>query len=82
MTRAALLHMGAQGSGAIVNNASVSALTPTRNEAAYSAAKAGVIALTKSGALEFIDMGGHGYAVIVAMAAMPIAMVAAVPSTR
>ncbi|HEV7524256.1 MAG TPA: SDR family NAD(P)-dependent oxidoreductase [Acidimicrobiia bacterium] len=41
------------GRGAIVNNASVSALTPTRNEAAYSAAKAGVVALTKSGALEY-----------------------------
>lgn len=41
------------GAGAIVNNASVSALTPTRNEAAYSAAKAGVVALTKSGALEY-----------------------------
>jgi NAD(P)-dependent dehydrogenase (short-subunit alcohol dehydrogenase family) len=41
------------GGGAIVNNASVSGLTPTRNEAAYSAAKAGVIALTKSGALEY-----------------------------
>jgi len=39
--------------GTIVNNASVSALTPTRNEAAYSAAKAGVVALTKSGALEY-----------------------------
>jgi len=31
----------------------VSGLAPTRNEAAYSAAKAGVIALTKSGALEY-----------------------------
>ena len=41
------------GRGVIVNNASVSALTPTRNEAAYSAAKAGVVALTKSGALEY-----------------------------
>jgi NAD(P)-dependent dehydrogenase (short-subunit alcohol dehydrogenase family) len=41
------------GHGAIVNNASVSGLAPTRNEAAYSAAKAGVIALTKSGALEY-----------------------------
>ena len=36
------------GGGAIVNNASVSGLAPTRNEAAYSAAKAGVISLTKS----------------------------------
>ncbi len=31
----------------------MSGITPTRNEAAYSAAKAGVIALTKSGALEY-----------------------------
>jgi NAD(P)-dependent dehydrogenase (short-subunit alcohol dehydrogenase family) len=43
----------AGGGGAIVNNASVSGMNPTRNEAAYSAAKAGVIALTKSGALEY-----------------------------
>jgi NAD(P)-dependent dehydrogenase (short-subunit alcohol dehydrogenase family) len=41
------------GRGTIVNNASLSGLMPTRNEAAYSAAKAGVIALTKSGALEY-----------------------------
>jgi NAD(P)-dependent dehydrogenase (short-subunit alcohol dehydrogenase family) len=41
------------GRGAIVNNASLSGFMPTRNEAAYSAAKAGVIALTKSGALEY-----------------------------
>jgi NAD(P)-dependent dehydrogenase (short-subunit alcohol dehydrogenase family) len=51
--RAALPLMLASGRGAIVNNASVSGITPTRNEAAYSAAKAGVIALTKSGALEY-----------------------------
>jgi NAD(P)-dependent dehydrogenase (short-subunit alcohol dehydrogenase family) len=51
--RAALPHMIAAGAGAIVNNASLSGLMPTRNEAAYSAAKAGVIALTKSGALEY-----------------------------
>jgi NAD(P)-dependent dehydrogenase (short-subunit alcohol dehydrogenase family) len=41
------------GRGAIVNIASVSGLSPTRNEAPYSAAKAAVIALTKSGALEY-----------------------------
>jgi NAD(P)-dependent dehydrogenase (short-subunit alcohol dehydrogenase family) len=41
------------GGGSIVNNASLSGIMPTRNEAAYSAAKAGVIALTKSGALEY-----------------------------
>ncbi len=51
--RAVVPTMLAAGRGTIVNNASVSALTPTRNEAAYSAAKAGVIALTKSGALEY-----------------------------
>jgi NAD(P)-dependent dehydrogenase (short-subunit alcohol dehydrogenase family) len=41
------------GRGTIVNNASLSGFMPTRNEAAYSAAKAGVIALTRSGALEY-----------------------------
>jgi NAD(P)-dependent dehydrogenase (short-subunit alcohol dehydrogenase family) len=45
--------MLAAGRGVIVNNASVSGISPTRNEAAYSAAKAGVIALTASGALEY-----------------------------
>jgi NAD(P)-dependent dehydrogenase (short-subunit alcohol dehydrogenase family) len=45
--------MLASGGGAIVNNASVSGMSPTRGEAAYSAAKAGVIALTASGALEY-----------------------------
>src|SRR3989440_12795946 len=51
--RAALPLMTAAGRGAVVNNASLSGVMPTRNEAAYSAAKAGVIALTKSGALEY-----------------------------
>ena len=51
--RAALPLMVAAGQGAIVNNASLSGMTPTRNEAVYSAAKAAVIALTKSGALEY-----------------------------
>ncbi len=52
-TRAAVPHMLRSGRGAIVNNASLSGLMPTRNEAAYSAAKAAVIALTKSAALEY-----------------------------
>jgi NAD(P)-dependent dehydrogenase (short-subunit alcohol dehydrogenase family) len=51
--RAAVPLMVAAGGGAIVNNASLSGVMPTRNEAAYSAAKAGVISLTKSGALEY-----------------------------
>jgi NAD(P)-dependent dehydrogenase (short-subunit alcohol dehydrogenase family) len=52
-TRAVIPYMLETGGGAIVNVASVSGLAPTRNEAAYSAAKAGVIALTKSGGLEY-----------------------------
>jgi NAD(P)-dependent dehydrogenase (short-subunit alcohol dehydrogenase family) len=52
-TRSVMPYMLESGGGAIVNIASVSGLAPTRNEAAYSAAKAGVIALTKSGALEY-----------------------------
>ncbi|HEX5614399.1 MAG TPA: SDR family NAD(P)-dependent oxidoreductase [Acidimicrobiia bacterium] len=52
-SRAIVPHLLDHGGGAIVNNASVSGITPTRNEAAYSAAKAGVIALTKSLALEY-----------------------------
>jgi NAD(P)-dependent dehydrogenase (short-subunit alcohol dehydrogenase family) len=51
--RAAIPLMRAAGRGAIVNNASVSGIVPTRNEAAYSAAKAGVISLTQSAALEY-----------------------------
>jgi NAD(P)-dependent dehydrogenase (short-subunit alcohol dehydrogenase family) len=52
-TRAAIPFMLELGGGVIVNNASVSGMLPTRNEAAYSAAKAGVISLTKSAALEY-----------------------------
>jgi 3-oxoacyl-[acyl-carrier protein] reductase/meso-butanediol dehydrogenase/(S,S)-butanediol dehydrogenase/diacetyl reductase len=53
LTRAVIPYMLETGGGAIVNNASVSGLAATRNEAAYSAAKAGVISLTKSAALEY-----------------------------
>lgn len=45
------------GGGAIVNMASVSGVVPTRGEAPYSAAKAGVIALTRSSALEYGPSG-------------------------
>ncbi len=50
---AAIPHLRASGGGAIVNMASVSGLRPTRGEAPYSAAKAAVIALTRSAALEY-----------------------------
>lgn len=50
--RAALPVMLAAGGGSIVNVASLTGVRPTMGEAPYSAAKAGVIALTASGALE------------------------------
>ncbi len=50
---AAVPLLRASGGGAIVNMASVSGLRPTRGEAPYSAAKAAVIALTQSAALEY-----------------------------
>jgi NAD(P)-dependent dehydrogenase (short-subunit alcohol dehydrogenase family) len=43
----------AGGGGVIVNVSSISGMRPTRGEAAYSAAKAAVIALTQSAALEY-----------------------------
>jgi NAD(P)-dependent dehydrogenase (short-subunit alcohol dehydrogenase family) len=50
--RAVVPHLQAAG-GAIVVNASCSGIQPTRGEAPYSAAKAGVIALAQSAALEY-----------------------------
>jgi len=51
--RAAAPVLVAGGGGSIVNIASVSGIRPTRGEAPYSAAKAAVIALTRSAALEY-----------------------------
>ena len=51
-TRAALRHMIEQRSGVIVNTASNAALGAPRDRAAYGSAKAGVIALTRSTAVE------------------------------
>jgi NAD(P)-dependent dehydrogenase (short-subunit alcohol dehydrogenase family) len=51
--RAAIPAMQRAGGGAIVNNASGSAPRPTRGEGAYSAAKAGVVALTQIAAQEY-----------------------------
>src|SRR5215213_8219334 len=51
-TRAALRHMIQQRSGVIVNTASNAALGAPRDRAAYGSAKAGVIALTRSTAVE------------------------------
>lgn len=51
--RAAVPRLRAAGGGCIVNMASVNGLRPARGEGPYSAAKAAVIALTSSAALEY-----------------------------
>lgn len=51
--RSAIGHLRRAGGGAVVNIASVSGVRPTRGEAPYSAAKAAVVALTASAALEW-----------------------------
>jgi NAD(P)-dependent dehydrogenase (short-subunit alcohol dehydrogenase family) len=48
-----LPHMIKNGSGAIINTASIAGLVGLRNSSAYCAAKAGVIALTRVAALEY-----------------------------
>jgi 3-oxoacyl-[acyl-carrier protein] reductase len=56
-TRAALRHMMPRGSGAIVNNASVIGWRAQAGQAHYAAAKAGVMALTRSAAIEAAPAG-------------------------
>jgi NAD(P)-dependent dehydrogenase (short-subunit alcohol dehydrogenase family) len=51
-TRAALRHMVDRGGGVIVNTASNSALGAPRDRAAYGSAKAGVLSLTRTTAVE------------------------------
>jgi NAD(P)-dependent dehydrogenase (short-subunit alcohol dehydrogenase family) len=52
-----LRQMEEQGSGAIVNNASVGALTGNPGIGAYIASKHGVLGLTRTAALEYIKKG-------------------------
>jgi 3-oxoacyl-[acyl-carrier protein] reductase len=56
-TRAALGHLLAQRSGAIVNNASVLGWRAQAGQAHYAAAKAGVMALTRCAAAEAAEAG-------------------------
>jgi NAD(P)-dependent dehydrogenase (short-subunit alcohol dehydrogenase family) len=51
--RAGVPHLLSGGGGAVVNTSSISATRPSAGEAPYSAAKAGVMALTASAALEY-----------------------------
>jgi len=58
--RAALPHLLRRGGGAVVNVASLTALRPMPDRAAYAAAKGGLIAFTRQLALEY---GPHGITV-------------------
>ena len=51
--RSAVPHLRASGDGSIVNNVGGVGVRPTRGEAPYSAAKAGMLALTRSAAVEY-----------------------------
>ena len=55
--RAQLRHMVTQRSGAIVNTASVGGLLAVPGNAAYSAAKHGVVGLSKTAAVEYAEYG-------------------------
>ena len=56
--RAAIPHIRASGGGSIVSTASISGTRPAAGEAPYSAAKAGVAAITASAALEYGPTSG------------------------
>jgi NAD(P)-dependent dehydrogenase (short-subunit alcohol dehydrogenase family) len=57
VSRAVVPHMKGQGSGRIINIASVLGLVPMRLQSSYVAAKAGVVNLTRSMALELAPHG-------------------------
>lgn len=71
MTRAALRHMYARGSGAIVNNASVVGWRAQAGQCHYAAAKAGVMALTRCAAMEAAKRGVRVNAVAPSLAMHP-----------
>jgi len=56
-TQLAARHMAENGGGSIINTSSMSAFTPGRGVMSYRASKAGVIAFSKSAALEFGEYG-------------------------
>jgi len=71
MTRAGLQHMNANGGGAIVNNASVLGWRAQKGQAHYAAAKAGVMALTRSAAMEAAEYSVRVNAVAPSIALHP-----------
>jgi len=70
-TRAALSHMYAQGTGVVVNNASVLGWRAQAGQAHYAAAKAGVMALTRCAAAESALYGVRVNAVSPSLAMHP-----------
>jgi 3-oxoacyl-[acyl-carrier protein] reductase len=70
-TRAALTHLLPQGSGVIVNNASVLGWRAQPGQAHYAAAKAGVMALTRCAAAEAAPFGVRVNAVSPSLAEHP-----------
>jgi 3-oxoacyl-[acyl-carrier protein] reductase len=70
-TRAALRHMIKRGAGSIVNNASVLGWRAQAGQAHYAAAKAGVMALTRSAAIEAASSGVRVNAVAPSLAVHP-----------
>jgi 3-oxoacyl-[acyl-carrier protein] reductase len=70
-TRAALRHMREQGSGVVVNNASVLGWRAQAGQAHYAAAKAGVMALTRCAAVEAAEYGVRVNAVAPSLATHP-----------
>lgn len=55
VSKAAIAHMSTSGTGRIVNVSSIAGKEGNRNQAAYSASKAGVMGLTKSMAKDLVD---------------------------
>ena len=70
-TRAVLRHMYEQGSGVLVNNASVLGWRAQAEQAHYAAAKAGVMALTRCSAIEAAPHGVRVNAVAPSLAMHP-----------
>jgi NAD(P)-dependent dehydrogenase (short-subunit alcohol dehydrogenase family) len=70
-TRAALRILGPQGSGVVVNNASVLGWRAQAGQAHYAAAKAGVMGLTRSAAIEAAPFGVRVNAVAPSLAMHP-----------